>query len=264
MLEYSDYSEKITSTNKPTRERQSKSQGHPTGNLKNFGLSYLAQNRAFNGFKRAPQGPMSQSPPRPDQYTTDMQPGIIRTEVVTLDPSRHHISRPDDKKEPRALYESTHQERRDAIKPDHIQQLYKGEKTRNQLLTKQVNDLKQQIESMREEIKELRKIRATNNEYQQLILKYEEQSRIREEEYENMQTAVRHKVEELEQQSQGLEYSLADSQQQNQQLINQLDFLSGVNRELEQSKQVIKRLENSNNQLLSQIELEKQENQIQK
>lgn len=113
------------------------------------------------------------------------------------------------------MYESTHQERREATKPDTIHQLYKGEKTRNQLLTKQVNDLKQQVESMKDELHEAKLLRATNKEYQQLILRYEEQSRIREEEYENMQTAVRHKVEELEHQSQALEYSLADSQQQN-------------------------------------------------
>ena len=74
-----------------------------------------------------------------------------------------------------------------------------------------MNDLKLQVESCNQELQEAAQLRTTNKEYQQLILKYEDQSRIREEEYENMQVAVRRKVEQLEQQNQALEYSLADS-----------------------------------------------------
>jgi hypothetical protein len=72
------------------------------------------------------------------------------------------------------------------IKPELANQLYKGEKARNLIFQKQVNDLKLQLGSYGEELREANVLKKENSDYQQLILKYEEQSRIREFEYENM------------------------------------------------------------------------------
>ena len=53
-------------------------------------------------------------------------------------------------------------------------QLYKGEKARNQVLNKQVSDLKLQLSTFGIEINEARKMKIENDQYRQLILKYED------------------------------------------------------------------------------------------
>lgn len=77
------------------------------------------------------------------------------------------------------------------MKPELANQLYKGEKARNQILTKQNDELKRQVNKLTRDIIDQNDLQAANKEYQEVILKYEKQSRIREEEYENMQTAIK-------------------------------------------------------------------------
>ncbi len=68
----------------------------------------------------------------------------------------------------------------------HQQQLYKGEKARNQVLERANKDLKLQLATYGDEIKQIENLKIANKEYSQLILKYETQSKTREIEYNNM------------------------------------------------------------------------------
>ena len=89
-------------------------------------------------------------------------------------------------------------ERKPAYNPELLEQLYKGEKARNQLLVKQVNDLKLELNAFGAEIKQAAVIRQECQEYQQLILRYEQQSRLKDEEYQQMHKQVRQRVQEQE------------------------------------------------------------------
>ena len=51
---------------------------------------------------------------------------------------------------------------------------------------KQVKDLKLQLATYGEDLAEARSLKKENQAYKELILKYEDQSRVREEEYENL------------------------------------------------------------------------------
>ena len=54
-----------------------------------------------------------------------------------------------------------------------MEQLYRGEKARNQLLQKQVKDLRMEVEAYRSDIKSIEQLKKENADYQALILKYE-------------------------------------------------------------------------------------------
>ena len=57
--------------------------------------------------------------------------------------------------------------------PQLLEQLYKGEKARNAVLNKQVNDLKLQLKSFDNEVKDAKATKEESEHYKQLILKYE-------------------------------------------------------------------------------------------
>ena len=61
-------------------------------------------------------------------------------------------------------------------------------------MQKQVRDLRVEKESYRLEVIEAKELKHQNIEYQQMILKFEEQSRIKEHEWKCMQDAIKQKV----------------------------------------------------------------------
>ena len=66
------------------------------------------------------------------------------------------------------------------------------------MLNKQVKELRMQVKAYLDDGQALKQVKAQNTEYQELILKYEEQSRIRESELTDMQRAIKQQVEQLE------------------------------------------------------------------
>jgi hypothetical protein len=66
------------------------------------------------------------------------------------------------------------------------------------VLQKQVADLKLHLKTYAQELVEASELKNENKQYKNLILKYEEQSRHRESEYESMQDQIKSKIKDLE------------------------------------------------------------------
>ena len=130
--------------NKPA-PRTSKSVGAPSiknqsGQLSQFGISYLSKFKKFEGFNDKP----SQKP------TLELQ---IQQKVNSATSSL-----PSNSERNNSSWE----------------QLYKGEKARNQILQKQNRDLKNQMSAYTEDMREVSELRKKTKDYELLILKYEE------------------------------------------------------------------------------------------
>lgn len=145
--------------NTSLKERLSKSQGHKgetqprVGVLKNFGISFLSNQRPFNGYKRIDEVKNCES--------RSMPPEITRYESLSRQQNGYLTS---NKLDPTEL--TLNPDQHTNMKPELLNQLYKGEKARNQVLTKQVGDLKLQLAAYGEDLKEANQIRMENKEYQ--------------------------------------------------------------------------------------------------
>ena len=82
-----------------------------------------------------------------------------------------------------------------------------------------------QVKAYLDDGEALKQVKGQNAEYQELILKYEEQSRIRESELSEMQRAIKQQVEQLEEQNRRLEDELQDSKKVNNDQQYQLEYL---------------------------------------
>ena len=124
------------------------------GNLKNFGLSYLSKQRPFAGFKRTENEPARAAPAESLVPKVMFSEGGKKSNTNEFGVPEGPVSK--------ANYN-----------PQCLEQLYKGEKARNAVLNKQVNDLKLQLKSFDDDVKEAKVMKEENEHYKQLILKYE-------------------------------------------------------------------------------------------
>lgn len=100
-----------------------------------------------------------------------------------------------------------------------LEQLYRGEKARNQLLQKKVSDLQAKLHTQREQLVEALALRRQNKEFRELILKYEEQQIIKDQELEAMQLAIKDSVANVEEANEGLIAELNGIKVENEELV---------------------------------------------